>query len=53
MAGVTLKAVRKTYQGGVDAVKGVSFDVPDGAFCVLVGIATLPWYFKTMRSIRI
>jgi sn-glycerol 3-phosphate transport system ATP-binding protein len=37
MAGVTLKAVRKTYQGGVDAVKGVSFDVPDGAFCVLVG----------------
>lgn len=37
MAGVTLKTVRKTYQGGVDAVKGVSFDVPDGAFCVLVG----------------
>jgi sn-glycerol 3-phosphate transport system ATP-binding protein len=37
MAGVTLNQVRKTYQGGVDAVKGVSFDVPDGAFCVLVG----------------
>ncbi len=37
MAGVTLNTVRKTYQGGVDAVKGVSFDVPDGAFCVLVG----------------
>lgn len=37
MAGVNLNAVRKTYQGGVDAVKGVSFDVPDGAFCVLVG----------------
>jgi sn-glycerol 3-phosphate transport system ATP-binding protein len=37
MAGVTLKSVRKTYQGGVEAVKGVSFDVPDGAFCVLVG----------------
>ena len=37
MASVTLKQVRKTYHGGVEAVKGVSFDVPDGAFCVLVG----------------
>lgn len=37
MAGVTLNTVRKTYQGGVEAVKGVSFAVPDGAFCVLVG----------------
>jgi sn-glycerol 3-phosphate transport system ATP-binding protein len=37
MAGVTLTDVRKTYAGGVDAVKGVSFAVPDGAFCVLVG----------------
>src|SRR5262245_22273427 len=37
MAEVTLKDVRKVYAGGVEAVKGVSFDVPDGHFCVLVG----------------
>src|SRR3954467_13671789 len=37
MAEVTLKDVRKVYVGGVEAVKGVSFDVPDGHFCVLVG----------------
>ncbi|HEY0442560.1 MAG TPA: sn-glycerol-3-phosphate import ATP-binding protein UgpC [Xanthobacteraceae bacterium] len=37
MAGVTFRDVRKIYAGGVEAVKGVSFDVPDGAFCVLVG----------------
>ena len=37
MAGVTLNEVRKVYSGGVEAVKGVSFEVPDGAFCVLVG----------------
>jgi sn-glycerol 3-phosphate transport system ATP-binding protein len=37
MASVTLTGVRKVYQGGVEAVRGVSFDVPDGAFCVLVG----------------
>ena len=37
MAEVTLSNVRKTYSGGVDAVKGVSFDIPDGGFCVLVG----------------
>ena len=37
MAKVTLKDVKKTYSGGVDAVKGVSFDIPDGGFCVLVG----------------
>ena len=37
MAGVTFTDVRKTYAGGVEAVKGVSFDVPDGALCVLVG----------------
>ena len=29
--------VKKVYAGGVEAVKGVSFDVPDGHFCVLVG----------------
>jgi sn-glycerol 3-phosphate transport system ATP-binding protein len=34
---VTLKDVRKVYAGGVEAVKGVTFDVPDGYFCVLVG----------------
>ena len=37
MAEVTLKDVRKVYAGGVEAVKGVSFDVPDGHFCVMVG----------------
>jgi sn-glycerol 3-phosphate transport system ATP-binding protein len=37
MASVTLSGVRKVYHGGVEAVRGVSFDVPDGAFCVLVG----------------
>jgi sn-glycerol 3-phosphate transport system ATP-binding protein len=37
MAEVTLKDVRKVYPGGVEAVKGVTFDVPDGHFCVLVG----------------
>ena len=37
MAEVTLTDVRKVYAGGVEAVKGVSFDVPDGHFCVMVG----------------
>jgi sn-glycerol 3-phosphate transport system ATP-binding protein len=37
MAEVTLKNVKKIYAGGVEAVKGVTFDVPDGHFCVLVG----------------
>jgi sn-glycerol 3-phosphate transport system ATP-binding protein len=37
MANVVLKDVRKTYAGGFEAVKGVSFAVPDGGFCVLVG----------------
>ena len=37
MAQVTLKDVRKVYAGGVEAVKGITFDVPDGYFCVLVG----------------
>ncbi|MGF3022142.1 ABC transporter ATP-binding protein [Methylobacterium aquaticum] len=37
MAGLALDTLRKTYSGGVDAVRGVSLDVPDGAFCVLVG----------------
>ena len=37
MASVTLADVRKVYSGGVEAVRGVSFTVPDGSFCVLVG----------------
>ncbi len=37
MAGVSFSDVRKIYSGGVEAVKGITFDVPDGAFCVLVG----------------
>ncbi|GJD51673.1 sn-glycerol-3-phosphate import ATP-binding protein UgpC [Methylobacterium crusticola] len=37
MAGLALEQLRKTYAGGVEAVRGVSLDVPDGAFCVLVG----------------
>ena len=37
MAVVNLTNIRKTYAGGVEAVRGVSFDVPDGQFCVLVG----------------
>ncbi|TYR30497.1 sn-glycerol-3-phosphate import ATP-binding protein UgpC [Mesorhizobium microcysteis] len=37
MATVELKDVRKTYGGRVEAVKGVSIDIPDGAMCVLVG----------------
>src|SRR5918993_2347780 len=37
MARVTLDAVRKVYGGIVEAVRGVSLDVDDGSFCVLVG----------------
>ncbi len=37
MANVTLRNVRKTYPGGVDAIKGIDFEVDDGQFCVLVG----------------
>ncbi|MFI5013657.1 MAG: sn-glycerol-3-phosphate import ATP-binding protein UgpC [Hyphomicrobiales bacterium] len=37
MANVVLNDVRKIYAGGFEAVKGVSFAVPDGGFCVLVG----------------
>jgi sn-glycerol 3-phosphate transport system ATP-binding protein len=37
MADVTLRDVRKTYAGGVEAIKGISLKVEDGAFCVLVG----------------
>ena len=37
MANVTLSDVRKTYAGGFEAIKGISLDVGDGQFCVLVG----------------
>src|SRR5919112_1117 len=37
MAGVTLQGVRKVYAGNVEAVKGVSLEIEDGSFCVLVG----------------
>jgi sn-glycerol 3-phosphate transport system ATP-binding protein len=37
MADVVLAEVRKVYPGGVEAVRGISFKVPDGQFCVLVG----------------
>src|SRR5262245_55924782 len=37
MASVTLDDVRKIYAGGVEAVKGVSLAIPDGAFTVLLG----------------
>src|SRR5665213_2841170 len=37
MAEVVLSDVKKTYVGGFEAVKGVSFEVPDGGLCVLVG----------------
>jgi sn-glycerol 3-phosphate transport system ATP-binding protein len=37
MAEVSITNVCKVYPGNVEAVKGVSFDIPDGGFCVLVG----------------
>jgi sn-glycerol 3-phosphate transport system ATP-binding protein len=37
MAEVSITNVRKIYPGNVEAVKGVSIDIPDGGFCVLVG----------------
>ena len=37
MADVTLSNIRKIYAGNVEAVKGVSIDIPDGSFTVLVG----------------
>src|SRR5213082_3065341 len=37
MANVALRNVHKTYAGGFEAIKGISLDVGDGQFCVLVG----------------
>ncbi len=37
MSDVRLEGVRKVYAGGVEAVKGVSLEIADGQFCVLVG----------------
>ena len=37
MANVALRNVRKAYPNGFEAIKGVSFTVGDGQFCVLVG----------------
>ena len=37
MASVSLDQVRKVYGGTVEAVRGVSLDIEDGSFCVLVG----------------
>tara|TARA_R110002020_G_scaffold86731_1_gene214096 strand:+ start:3722 stop:4783 length:1062 start_codon:yes stop_codon:yes gene_type:complete len=37
MATIGIENVRKTYAGGVEAVKGVSLDIADGEFIVLVG----------------
>ncbi len=37
MSDVRLDSVRKVYAGGVEAVNGVSLEIADGQFCVLVG----------------
>jgi sn-glycerol 3-phosphate transport system ATP-binding protein len=37
MADVKIDNIRKVYAGNVEAVKGVSIDIPDGSFTVLVG----------------
>ncbi|WP_279482551.1 sn-glycerol-3-phosphate import ATP-binding protein UgpC [Aureimonas sp. SK2] len=37
MASITLHDVRKTYPNGQEAVKGISLDIADGEFVVLVG----------------
>ncbi|KZM50057.1 sn-glycerol-3-phosphate import ATP-binding protein UgpC [Labrenzia sp. OB1] len=37
MSTITLDTVRKVYAGNVEAVKGVSIDITDGEFIVLVG----------------
>ena len=37
MAGVSVRGVEKAYDGGVMAVRGISLEVADGEFVVLVG----------------
>jgi sn-glycerol 3-phosphate transport system ATP-binding protein len=37
MADVTIDNIRKVYPGNVEAVKGVSIEIPHGSFTVLVG----------------
>jgi len=37
MADVVLRNVRKAYPNGFEAIKGISLEVGDGQFCVLVG----------------
>jgi sn-glycerol 3-phosphate transport system ATP-binding protein len=37
MASVALRNVTKTYPSGFEAIKGISLEVGDGQFCVLVG----------------
>ena len=37
MAAVTLHDVKKVYPNGVEAVKGISLDIPNGSFTVLLG----------------
>ncbi|MCA0400730.1 MAG: sn-glycerol-3-phosphate ABC transporter ATP-binding protein UgpC [Proteobacteria bacterium] len=37
MNNVHLRKVGKIYAGGVEALRDIAFDIPDGAFCVLVG----------------
>jgi sn-glycerol 3-phosphate transport system ATP-binding protein len=37
MSDVHLQEVRKVYAGGFEAVKGVTLQIADGQFCVLVG----------------
>ena len=37
MASVTFEGVRKSYDGGVEVVKGINLDIKDGEFVTLVG----------------
>ncbi|WP_316190321.1 MULTISPECIES: sn-glycerol-3-phosphate import ATP-binding protein UgpC [unclassified Bradyrhizobium] len=37
MANVVLRNIRKAYPNGFEAIKGIDFEIGDGAFCVLVG----------------
>ena len=39
MANVTLTDVRKTYAGGVDAIKGINLNIGDGDVAVRVDLA--------------